>query len=196
MRPDDPRLPAATVTESTPLRMNTEPLPPEAMGPGTADHAARLTAMKRHLRELCGEYAAWRPAFVERYLDALAAHIEEHRQTLSDGLRRYDGFFAPEDWLWSALRPLPRAWVEINGALTNIDVAFWDGAQVIAVMPEDAKVPEPPGLLRISPKITAFDGHRFLAALPGIFHQFWRDETLPRSPFRRAIPAGVLEPQS
>ncbi|MGH7040796.1 MAG: hypothetical protein ACREFY_01530 [Acetobacteraceae bacterium] len=113
MEPDDPRLPGVPATGGV-LRLNTEPLPAGAMV-GTmataADHAARLAAMRRWLEGLCGDYAPARRRFVAVYCDLLAAAIAAHRAELAAGLARFDGLYAPEDWLWSAPRPLPRAWV-------------------------------------------------------------------------------------
>jgi hypothetical protein len=91
------------------------------------------------------------------YMAFLAAEVERHRAALAAGLARYDGLYAPEDWIWSALRPLPRAW--IGGE--RVDVAFWDGAVVIAVRLERE------------------------AEIPAACGEFWRGEVLPRGPFRR-----------
>ena len=114
LRTDDPRLPGATVGGDK-LRLNSEPLPAEAMVSAAEDHAARVAAMKLFLRGLCGDYAPQRLRFVDCYLDCMAAHLDAHRDEVAHGLQRYDALYAPEDWLWSALRPLPRAWLPGEG---------------------------------------------------------------------------------
>jgi hypothetical protein len=186
---DDPRLPGVTVGAEA-LRFNTEPLPPEAMEAATPDHSARVAAMKSHLHTLCGGYAAARVRFVDAYVDALSDHIDAHRDALARDLARYDGLYAPDDWLWSALRPLPRAWLAGDAGMVGVDVAFWDGARVIAIELGGRLSDERLTVCRITPEMCEHD--RLLIALPDGFLRFWETETLPRSPFRRPIPTGVL----
>ena len=190
LSPDDPRLPGAMV-DAAPLRLNTEPLPPDAM-PAASGHAARMAAMQQFLLGLCGDYAPRRVRFMTAYLEAVAAHLAAYRDELADGLRRYHRLYAPEDWFWSALRPLPRAWLRTETGTAGVEVAFWDGWQVIAIdlggMPDAVA-----GVTcRITPELLGDDPLRLFDHLPGAFREFWRGETLPRSPFRRAIPPGVL----
>ena len=120
----------------------------------------------------------------------MAAHIASHRDELTHDLRRYDGLYTPEDWLWSALRPLPRAWLPGDGGMVAVDFAFWDGTQAIAIDLTGGQSAAGVTTYRITPDMLATD--QLLAALPDAFQLFWNDETLPRSPFRRAIPLGVL----
>ena len=191
LAPDDPRLPGVTVGDG-PLRLNTEPLPAEAMAQATGAHAARVTAMRAFLHALCGDYAPLRQRFVDVYLDGLAAHVEAHREELAHTLQRYDGLYAPEDWLWSALRPLPRAWLPTASGMVPADVAFWDGAQVIAVDFDGKLQAEGLAICRVTPAVLAGEPLSLLRLLPQSFRCFWRGQTLPVSPFRRPIPSGVL----
>jgi hypothetical protein len=186
---DDPRLPGVTVGAGM-LRFNTEPLPPEASAAATPDHAARVTSMKQFLFGLCGDYAPLRQRFIDVYIDALATHIAAHREELARGLAQYDGLYMPEDWLWSAPRPLPRAWVKGDAGLVAMDIAFWDGARAIGIDLTGTAKTSGLAICRITPDM--LQGGGLLAALPATFQRFWTDETLPRSPFRRAIPSGVL----
>jgi len=191
LSPDDPRLPGVTVG-AQPLRLNTEPLPAEAMAEAIGGHAARVTAMRSYLHSLCGDYASLRLRFVDAYLESLAAHIDAHRQELSRQLQTYDGLYVPEDWMWSALRPLPRAWLRRDAGMVMADFAFWDGVQAIAIdltgnLKTDAGI-----IVRMSPDALAADPPALWQLLPEAFHGFWRTQTLPVSPFRRAIPRGVL----
>jgi hypothetical protein len=174
------------------LRLNTEPLPAEAMASPANDHAARISAMKQFLHGLCGDYAPQRARFVECYIDCMAAHLDAHREELTRDLQRYHGLYAPEDWLWSALRPLPRAWLPGKTLTVPVDFAFWDGAQVIAI--GFGNSPDVPGVAvcRVTSDILAGDPLALLDVLPDSFRCFWRGETLPRSPFRRPIPLGVV----
>jgi hypothetical protein len=191
LRPDDPRLPGVTVG-AEPLRLNSEPLPADAMAAADADHAARVATMRHYLHGLCGDYAAQRLRFVDCYLDCMAAHLAAHRNELARGLQRYDGLYAPEDWLWSAPRPLPRAWLPSPTGMVLADIAFWDGAQAIAIELGSKPAVPHPTTLPIPPALLTGDPQALLAALPDGFSCFWRGQTLPRSPFRRPIPDGVL----
>jgi hypothetical protein len=135
---DDPRLPSVLVGDA-PLRLNTEPIPPAYWGHGE-DHAARWSALHTWLLASCGDYNVALRRAVGRYLDAVSAHVEQHRAELAAGLAVYAGLYRVEDWCWSALRPLPRAWWQEGGEWRHADLAFWDGARVIGleagVLPE------------------------------------------------------------
>jgi len=165
----------------------------------TGDHAARVAAATEWLVGLCGDYAPLRRQFITCYFGFIAAHIEAHHADLAEQLKRYDGLYAPEDWTWSALRPLPRAWLPAEGRMLPADIAFWDGAQPIAIElaardTERQATLRTAGitLLRIEPTVLAGDLIRLGDLLPDSFHYFWRGQTLPSSPFRRPIPRGVV----
>jgi len=161
--PDNPRLPSVTVGAAI-LRLNSEPLPAD-LAPVEPSHAARLAALRDWLLAQCGDYAVHRRRFVARYLDWVAARIAAHRPELQQRLACFDGLYAPEDFLWSAPRPLPRAWLESDGQWQRLDMLFWDGAAALPIDPA-----------------RAVDGQ-----LPEKFKRFWDGERLPKSPFRRTI---------
>lgn len=194
---DDPRLPAAPAGPS-PLRLNTESVPANAMPEAAGDHAARVAAAMDWLASQCGDYAPLRRRFITTYFAFLAAELDSHRAALAADLARYDGLYTPDDWLWSGLRPLPRAWLASPSGPLPAEIAFWDGAQPLAIelsardsprhaALRDAGVP----VLRIGPDALA-DPAALGALLPAPFHDFWRGQTLPASPFRRPVPRGVL----
>ena len=85
MAADDPRLPAIDLG-AVPLRLNSEPLPPAAWGDGGADHTARMAAVRSWLLAGCGDYNGALRRAVAQYLDAIAAHVEHHRDALAAGL--------------------------------------------------------------------------------------------------------------
>ncbi len=188
--PRDPTLRSVEVGRS-PLRLNTEPVPPDVMPLATGDHAARVTAALAWLESLCGDYAPLRRQFIAAYFRFAASVIDAHRTELMAWLQRYDGLYAPEDFLWSALRPLPRGWVPVGEHLLPADMVFWDGVQPLAIELAARDTDRQRALhaanvviMRIEP--TAFD--RLDALLPPSFHRFWDGERLPSSPFRRPIP--------
>lgn len=196
--PDETRLRGVTVGAER-LRLNTEPLPPDIMPVATGDHAARVAAATEWLVGLCGDYAPLRRQFITCYFGFIAAHIEAHRADLDEQLRRYDGLYSPEDWTWSALRPLPRAWLPAEGRMLPANVGFWDGTQPIAIElaardTERGAALRSAGItvLRIELATLAGDPMRLGELLPASFHHFWRGQVLPASPFRRPIPRGVV----
>jgi len=196
---DDPRLQAAPAGAEL-LRLNTEALPLAAMPAVAADHAARVAAAVDWLISLCGDYAPLRRRFIGAYFAFLAAQIDAHRAALAAGLARYDGLYAPDDWVWSAPRPLPRAWLAGPDGALPAEIAFWDGGQPLAIELSARDTPRQAALqqagfavLRITPDALA-DPTALGALLPGPFHTFWRGQTLPASPFRQPIPRGVLGP--
>ena len=162
---DDPRLPAVD-TGAAPLRLNSVPLPADAWNVGAADHVARMEAVRSWLLASCGDYNAALRRGVTRYLDAVEAHVRDHRDTLTADLARFHGLYQVEDWCWSALRPLPRAWWRHNDVWTRADLAFWNGNEIIEPAARDFDTDELPVALQV----------------------FWTGETLPVSPFRRRFP--------
>jgi hypothetical protein len=189
--PRDPTLRSVEVGD-LPLRLNTDPIPADAMPLATGDHSARVAAALAWLDGLCGEYAPLRRQFVAAYFRFIAGTIDAHRAELAERLRQYDSLYAPEDFLWSALRPLPRGWVPVGEHWLPADMVFWDGVRAIVLElgardsdRQRALLAAGVDTLRIGPA----DFDRLGAILPGGFHRFWDGETLPSSPFRRPIPA-------
>ena len=60
---DDPRLRCVEVGDE-PLRLNSEPVPADAMPLATGDHAARVAAAIEWLGGQCGDYAPLRRQFI------------------------------------------------------------------------------------------------------------------------------------
>jgi hypothetical protein len=191
---DDPRLPCAEAGNE-PLRLNSEPVPADAMPLVIGDHAARVAAAIDWLESLCGDYAPLRRQFIAAYFRFIAAQIEVNRAALAERLKLYDGLFAPEDFLWSALRPLPRGWVPAGGQLLPADMVFWDGTQALAVElsvrdtdRQRALIAAGATVCRIEPNALSGDAEQLGQILPASFQRFWERDVLPSSPFRRAIP--------
>ncbi|MSP01609.1 MAG: hypothetical protein EXR07_11265 [Acetobacteraceae bacterium] len=162
---DDTRLPAVDLV-AAPLRLNSVALPAEAWGSGDPDRAPRIQAMRTWLLASCGDYNVALQRAVTRYLEAITTHAADNSDALATGLAPFLGLYRVEDWCWSALRPLPRAWWRQDGAWLHADLAFWDGSAVIAMTSRDFATGE----------------------LPRPFQNFWKGQTLPVSPFRREFP--------
>jgi hypothetical protein len=199
IRLDDPQLPTAAAGADV-LRLNTEPLPQVAMPDIAGDHHVQVAAAMEWLVSLCGDYAKPRRRFVTTYFAFLTAQIAAHRAALAENLARYDGLYTPDDWFWSAPRPLPRAWLPGPDGMLPAEIAFWDGAQSLTIEFAARDTPRQAALeaagvqvLRIGPETLA-DPEALGAILPAQFHAFWHGRVLPASPFRRPIPRGVLGP--
>ncbi len=176
--PDDKRLPGV-VLDPAPLRLNSETLPPAAMPADLADHAARLAAIRAWLHAACGDYGGRQRAFIDAYLAFVAAQLQAERQALTSALSRFDDLYAVEDWTWSALRPLPRAWAPApDGSYVPVGLAFWTGTTLLATECADDALP---CVVRISPD----------AAFPAALDRFWEGQALPATPFGRPLPAAL-----
>jgi hypothetical protein len=174
---DDPRLPGVFL-EDKPLRLNAEPHRGEIAAP---DHATRVAVLRAALCAACGDYAREKYRFVHRYFAFIAGEIDASRAPLEEGLQPYARLYTADDWTWSALRPLPRAWIRVGENLLPAGFAFWDGAAVIAVEGEATRVI---ALREAGITTLSLDGEEF----PDSFRAFWAGELLPRSPFRLPWP--------
>jgi hypothetical protein len=189
--PNDPRLPAVAVSAGK-LRLNSAPLPQDAVMLASTDHATRIETVTRWMGGLCGDYNPNRQRFIAAYFRSITAHLNAYGDELIERLRRYDGLFQPHDWLWSALRPLPRAWLPADAKLLPCDFAFWDGERPIAVelAAQETERTRALGAAGLEVRCVApgmLDGD-ILGALPDGFRWFWRSEVLPSSPFGRPVP--------
>ena len=190
MSPDDPRLPGVTL-DSSPLRLNSTPLPPDRVAEAQGEHAARLSAAEAWLFAACGSYAPLRQRFVTFWLRFATGHVASHHAELAERLRPFDGLYSPDDFVWSVLRPLPRALLPAGDGVVPVDVAFWNGTQLIAVPLGDA--PDIATGSIIQCRVTAADMQRdpntiVAERFPREFLRFWEGETLPSTPFRRELP--------
>lgn len=183
--PRDPSLRSVVVGDE-PLRLNSEPVPPDAMPLIAADHAARVTVAVDWLNSQCGDYAPLRRQFIASYFALLAATIAEHRQEIVGELAAYDGLYQPDDLTWSALRPLPRGWVSAGDRWLPADIVFWDGTQPIAIELGSRETEREKALRAAGAHVLRLDPGA--PDLPEIFQGFWRQSSLPSSPFRRLIP--------
>ena len=181
--PRDPRLRCVELSDQ-PLRLNSEPVPADVMPPNVGDHAARVAAAQEWLNAQCGDYAPLRRQFIAAYFRFIAEQIDAHRAELIEYLKPYDGLYAPDDFFWSALRPLPRGWVPIGDRYLPADVVFWDGTQAIAIQVSEHDTDKQRALLAAGIKVSGGEPDM----LPEQFHAFWNAQRLPSSPFRRPTP--------
>lgn len=145
------------------------------------DHADRVAAAVEWLTGQCGDYAPLRGQFIARYFEWIAARIDTHRTELAERLKPFDGLYSPDDFFWSALRPLPRGWVAVGERFQPTDMMFWDGTRVIAVQLGERETDREKALRDAGVLVLQGD-------FPDTFDRFWEGQRLPSSPFRRALP--------
>lgn len=185
---------AVSLRRGVPLRLSDGPYPfaepPDLIRLATT--AARLDFLCEHLRSLCGLWAKSPLQFLDAYfawIGATLAAAPVQRALVEAG----HGLFAPEDWSFAALRPLPSALLPAGDATVRVDFAFWTGASFIAVeLPGERRARRRGELALLTETgVTVLelasgdlaDAAALDAKLPADFAAFWRGVPLPRSPF-------------
>ncbi len=165
------------------------------------DNLARMAALRQEAVRDVDLFARNQRLFLELYFDFIEARVAAERKALAAELAWADGLFAPEDFTFSAFKPLANAMfvgVESDapvGAVTACDTAFWTGARLIAVTVQGAMAgtgqaapaQEDGPIMRIAIPAgdlttirSAFTRERF----PEEMFAFWEGEDTPASPFR------------
>jgi len=132
--------------------------------------------------------------FLDAYFASIAAAIAGHADEIASLAARAGGIFAPGDWSFSALRPLPQAHL----GPVRVDVAFWTGARIIAIELLGSASPrrqrkdelaqlEAQGVVLVPVQAADLsrEGERLLVRLlpPEFFLRFWDGVVFPASPF-------------
>lgn len=105
--PAFPYIPAGAAEGNT-LRMNAQRFALPA-APQDLSVEGQAQALLAHLLGLCGTWDQTSRAFLTGYFDYLRHAIEEHRPAIEKRLAVFEQLFQPEDVLFSAPLPLPRA---------------------------------------------------------------------------------------
>lgn len=191
----DPAAPVIVIDRAggRPLRLADGPYPfpepPDLFRLATTQE--RLDFLREHLESLCGLWDKRARLFLDAYFDYTGIVLDAAAPVLT---ARLGGLFAPRDWSFAALRPLPQA--HLAGAV-RVDFAFWTGAALVAVellgsaTPRRQRQAELTQLRESGVTIITLatsdlqqGGAGLLArTLPAPFHDFWRAVPLPASPF-------------
>ncbi|MDE1903182.1 MAG: hypothetical protein KGI46_04950 [Alphaproteobacteria bacterium] len=185
---------AVSLRRGAPLRLSDGPYPfaepPDLIRLATT--AARLDCLHEHLRSLCGLWAKPPLAFLDAYFAWIGATLAAApaKRALSEAGQ---GLFAPEDWSFAALRPLPSAFLPTGDVTISVDFAFWTGVGIVAVeLPGGRRAKRRDELERLRASgVTVVelgladlaDAAALGAKLPLEFAAFWRNAKLPQSPF-------------
>jgi hypothetical protein len=185
-----------------PLRFSTDTgrrVAPERLGE-LAGTDAKLAALKEAAARGLDLFARHPRRFLDLYFAFVADRVEAERTRLEERLAWSGGLFGHRDWVFSALRPLPRAGVAEFGDRPPrligpaADIAFWTGDEAVLVAirgaagQEPAPAAAPPLPVRtvsltpadLDSGAALFTRERFGAA----FADFWEGEPWPAGPFR------------
>jgi hypothetical protein len=157
----------------------------------------QLDLVREHLASLCGPWDRLAGLFLDAYFEWIAASIEGAASDLRASAARLGGLFAPRDWSFAALRPLPQAHLPAGEGSVRADFAFWSGASFIALDLQGSSAPRrqrKEELARLASAGTALvavpgaalqqERAGLLARiLPAEMQRFWTDVALPSGPF-------------
>ena len=188
-------------TTTLPLRLHNGPYDfratPNAGDP--SDTTTRLALLKKYLHAQCDLWRKAQHTFIDAYFEFIVHSLDEQRAVLSRQLNAYEGLYNYQDWSFSALRPLPRAHIQTkSGVFVAMDFAFWTGTEVITINIVDFQTPTKTRrelleklvvdgirIISLDSKTLMKDGSTYLKeSLPENFHQFWKTEVLPQSPYK------------
>lgn len=195
------RLPSVLVEPGRMLRLNSEAFDMPRPAPGPPSLEQRLAD---HLRHLSGGWNGSAVRFIDGYMAHLRTVIDAKRPAIAERLEPVAGLFAPEDVLFSAPLPLPRALLPLadDGGTVPcpVDMLLWlgDAARAVLFAPSTLT---PGAERRRRERLTAAGiglcvmGPADLAR-PAAFadllgesgRTFWRDEILPVAPGAPRLP--------
>jgi len=185
-----------------PFRLNSDSgrrVPPERLTE-LAGTDAKLAALKEATARGLDLFARHPRRFLDRYFDFIAARVEAERLALQQRLAWSGGLFGHRDWVFSALRPMPRPVLATmaDGRARAVqwvaDFAFWTGDEAVLVMIRGAGSGQaacaapsawPVRTIALAPTDldlgeALFTRERFGTA----FVDFWNGEPWPAGPFR------------
>jgi hypothetical protein len=185
---------------SPPLRLGDGPyrrgvIDEEANDPPGDDEvgvgAARLDLLRRlHLRN-CDVFDKYLRRWIDLYFAFVALQTEEYSDELVALARTPEAMLDPLLWGMAALRPLPRAHIPIAGGdFVAVDVALWDGEQIIAMVfaggERARRAQELSGRVRlvtVEPPGEAAGPDIIEMQLGEIVSHYWRGLAVPPDPF-------------
>ena len=158
----------------------------------------RLDLLREHLRSLCGPWDRLAALFLDAYFEWIASSVAAAAPELRALVARTGGLFAPGDWSFCALRPLPQAHLPAGeGAPVRTDFAFWTGVSFIAIDLQGSAAPRrqrrdelarlaAAGTMLVTVPGGALQQERarlLERVLPPALQHFWADVPLPAGPF-------------
>ena len=177
-------------------------------GPAAAPEPPRggdqVLELRRGFEDLCGLWWPTGRRFVVAYFEFVASLVDEHRPELAARLSDFGGLYRVRDWMFSALAPLPRAWIpdaetqDPSGleAYVACDFAFWTGNAIVALYVTGRETVTPARLRGVERlgragvqvvelsalAMTAQGPDALRDRLPEAFRRFWEGERYPSGP--------------
>jgi hypothetical protein len=194
-----PTLAAETLKAGQPLRFNNSRYDVDELTEKarTGTVTERLDFLRDYHETLCGTYAKRPRQFVALYFRLIDTILAADRPALEKKAAGFGGLFTWQDYAFSALRPLPQAFLPVGDSHPKTDFAFWTGKQVVVIdIAGDTRGPgwiercrrlNDAGMLTIEPPISIFvknDPAALRDLLQPEFSTFWQSEAMPSSPFK------------
>jgi hypothetical protein len=191
--------PALTVAAGTRLRLSDGPYPfaePPDLVRATSV-ADRLDILREHLVSLCGPWDRLAALFLDAYFEWIASSLAAAAPELDALAARAGGLFAPDDWSFCALRPVPQAHLPAGAGSVRADFAFWTGGSFVVVDLQGSSAPrkhrrdelarlEASGARLVAVSGAALQQERaqlLSRVLPPELQRFWAGVLLPAGPF-------------
>ncbi len=168
------------------------------------DPADQLEFVLNHMKIHCDLWGKFQKLFLDRYVQFIAAHVEENKARLGELVKSFGSLYQYRDWMFSALRPLPQAHFNVaDGAyasddLIAADFAFWgkDGGIALYLISSPHRNSarqrrydrlEAAGITVVEIEQSCVQPDQqtvFEAQLPDTFQTFWQEEPFPSGPFK------------
>lgn len=203
-----------TPHRTPPLRLNTDVgvrFPPDQLAK-LSGNREKLDYLRFEIFGALDLFAQYQRQFLDLYFSIIVTQCQDADRELTQTLAWSDGLFSAEDFVFSALWPLPDAQVsflcdEGERNLGDFDFAFWTGTRVLGlklagsaphpplvsghahVAPCEALLPITVTATELQNGVAIFSAQRF----PVEFLSFWTGATVPSSPFR---PVGLATIQA
>ena len=131
-------------------------------------------------------------AFLRRYFAHIRNRVHGEEDALRAGLGPLDSLFDYRAFMFAAPRPLPRAFVRVDGVMIRGDCVFWTGTGVLAIEIEGRAAPDPRrerDLARLQAAgVTVIrcppDSGIEALGLPPLFERFVDGIGIPSGPFK------------
>lgn len=178
---------------------------PEPGLPDSLGRDEKYAFLKTRSLELCDLWNKRQRAFMEMYFDFVADHVTEHAAEIDKKNYAYDGLYERDDWLFSAIAPLPQAYAPVDNLedFIFVPVLFIDGQGGVVVyldggLSRNDKTDKHQTRLRIKGYHVAefspddmSSSQKFQAVLPDSLKFFWRNLVLPAGPFKPTLPPTI-----
>jgi hypothetical protein len=172
-----------------------------------ADPTDQLEFVLNHMKIHCDLWGKLQKLFLDRYVQFIAAHVEENKAELGELIKPYGSLYQYCDWMFSAYRPLPQAHLNVVGGmytpedLIAVDFVFWglEGGIALYLISSPHRNSarqrrydrlEDAGITVVEIEHSCLQPDQqatFEDQLPDIFRAFWKDEPFPSGPFKSNV---------